>query len=95
MSLNISVTQSIVMEDGKPYTDYILSVESTIGTWEVSRRFKMFCSLQMALKKEFPHIKLPESNAIFNLGNALSRTLMVLSERRKSIQGYLNKLAGI
>ena len=92
--LKIQITHTVVKDnEERPYTEYQLFVSDGETTWQIARRYKMFCNLHSSLQQMFPHIQLPDASALFSFG--LGKRPMVLEERKKLFQNYLGALARI
>ncbi|CAI2381191.1 unnamed protein product [Moneuplotes crassus] len=101
-NIEICITQTLIREDEnikKPFTMYV--IETTLGeeNWMIQRKYKEFCSLNEKLVRFFPTVELPESaSQFFNkcLEDLLKKKrTMVVEQRRKNLEKYLNDLAKI
>ncbi|CAG9329474.1 unnamed protein product [Blepharisma stoltei] len=96
--LMIEVPQTTIRDEGgKPYTEYVISFSNKAKSWNVSRKYKMFCNLHSSLQQQFPHLNLPEFGAVFsqNSSSITSRKPTILEERKKGFQIYLTELSNM
>jgi len=99
--INITITQTLIKEESenKPFTEYVIQVNFNNKTWNVSRKYRMFCELDEKLKKEYPNVRFPDSSAHFaskSMAEIMQpRKGTFIEERRKTLQQYLIDLSFI
>lgn len=91
-TLLVSIIKTTIKEiENKPFTEYLISVNSNGKVITVPRQYKMFCNLHLSLQQQFPHIDLPE---IFG-SSGLCGKIKLVEERRKNFENYLVQLSQI
>lgn len=100
-SIQLSISQTTVRENpenSKPYTEYLIQINTNNFKWNVLRKYKAFCELHQAIVTTFPGLK-PPSAASNILGFSLdmntvlsNRRTTLIEDRRKALQQYLRDL---
>jgi hypothetical protein len=77
--------------------EYLVNVGRYGSSWEVRRKYQSFFSLQDSLATEFPQLTLPRLPDMSNASSSIfaKSKPLVVEERKKKFEEYLNDLAGI
>lgn len=103
-NIQVSISQTSVRENpenSKPYTEYLIQVNTNNFKWNVMRKYKSFCELHQAILTTFPGLKPPTaaSNILgfsMDMNTVLSnRRTTLIEDRRKALQQYLRDLLRI
>lgn len=90
--IEIEVKQTLLKDsESKPYTEYLLEVRKNGKAWNVSRKYKEFCSLHSQLKTLLPGINLSDYSYIVSPQEG-SRKCLPVEERRKILEKYMKDL---
>ena len=83
------------MKDGpgkKPFTEYVIEAKRGNQRWSVLRRYTAFCELNLSLQAALPGVEMSEVSYVVRPQEASKKSL-VIEERRKVLERYLNDLA--
>ena len=99
MSLTLCITQTLIKEneDHKPFTEYVINITYNSKTWQIHRRYKLFCTLNDQLRTEFPSVKFPTSSCQFENKSITEiftrKRSRMIEDRRRVLQEYLIDLS--
>jgi hypothetical protein len=77
---------------------YVISLESGVSSWSISRRYRDFCYLDEALRKSLKddaNVKLPKLPPKQGIFGSSSTEQVFIDDRKAALESYLQELSAI
>ena len=66
--MSVQIRHFVMVEDEsehRTYTEYMIDVSFSDTLWQISQKYKAFCSLHESLVAQYPSVQFPESSYQF------------------------------